>query len=750
MRSLAKSRYGNIIAPVLALLLPVIIMAAAFMIAQVPPGKILPVEATLRRNPMDEDVICAVTESREAASEIREELASPNSLVRQKGIDTLLAEYMDLFFLLALMTGDKAGGVILFAAYFLRFGLASIAMYYLLKNRIRAGKYFSVMLSVFYACSSIAFLAAGAIQVMNLLILFPLAFAAMDRMIATDDNVVYLRLVLIFALIFISGMPGIICGSVCILMYSFVAAIMRYRTAGNVLASVCRILAAVIPGFMVSGMVSIPAMLSLDIQQRGTEVFSDAAVEYKLFDFLASASSGMAQNSQDGTCHAIYIGIITLVLIIIMFINPNIPVRIKAVTGIVAVICHILTAYSAFNSLIPFADSSTCYPAALLSGLAVVLVIAAAISVKNIRNAGRGVIYGGGLSVIVLMVIANSSENVYGYMNYQLFMTFISAVGVTVFLLHIAENGSRKTGIIYGVLSCIVLTSNMSYVYMMSDMRPEDYRPVVYADGDCDTPELSTDAELSFLTSRDRYLILDSGSAPSEEGRDVPSIINEMCDDMGIDHVFLPVGTSEIMNIGFVKGEDGRFRICEEDSEMIRGVSLLSEERLFFGSGLNAPVHMSELNFNISDLPIDRKFDGPFLYELTNTTGTFEISMRGDPTGANQGYMELYRLDEDALDVFNGMSFDIAAENRVTGGGAKTLLTGVRYSEDIKISVGGTQVAVYEYLGRTAFTIPSDLEGVLEISSRNKGAVPGIALTISGLLCAAGHEIITKRIRRLE
>ena len=69
MRQLDKNQIGFDVARILSAVLPVIIVLSAFFIAQTEPGSILPVEATLRKLPMDQELLTQVNDAVEDSAD---------------------------------------------------------------------------------------------------------------------------------------------------------------------------------------------------------------------------------------------------------------------------------------------------------------------------------------------------------------------------------------------------------------------------------------------------------------------------------------------------------------------------------------------------------------------------------------------------------------------------------------------------------------------------------------------------------
>ncbi|MBR6959013.1 MAG: YfhO family protein [Clostridiales bacterium] len=737
MRLLNKKKIRFDLHLILAFVLPVVIMALAFAAAQIKPGSILPEEATLRYSEMDDDILCSVDGQISSWLTVRESFASQDKLEGMEGVELLITEYMDPFFILSLGLPVSWLQVFYMACYFLRFGLAGITMFLLLDRCIKGERSFSLFMAVLYSVSAVAMLSAGSVSLMNLYILFPLFLRYMDALI-TGGSFVSARYILVSMLVYISGVTGLIQGWIMTILFGVFISVLRYGKFTAVFNSLSRIVINSFVGVILTGIVNIPRLMSISYESITPEIFEEGEMRYTFFDLVSSVASGRSVDSSDVLVPAVYIGIFTVMLVILLFLNRYVPVRIKAAVAVLTVIIYVTCSYTAISDVLSFTGISTACQAARLGGLTVILFVCAGVSLKNISGLSKGSIYASILFMIAVVCIANNSENIYGYMNYQLFMTVISAIVSGVFLLSYLEGAKSSYMTAFFAAAFIALIMNCGYVFMMSDVSPEDYECVTYESGTGDL--LSMPSRIPVLGDRASYVVVSSDAFTPEDGDDPALAVNKIAKCIQIDEVFSGYDTEEIINNGF-ESEDGRYVLKEDESEMILGIDVDDGEDIYVSSGLNVPITMAEMRFSLYDEPDDHFFHGPFLECISYDGNTFEVQLLGGKSGGKSGRIGVYTLNSHELGKLKmvtrqlgsgrfTVSSDMAGDNK----GSKTLITGIPYNDNIKVKVNGRNVDTADYLNRVIADI-GDVGSapVVEITAELPGIFAGTVLSLAGL-----------------
>ncbi len=751
MRILGKKKINLDVKAILAFAVPVFIMALAFLFARTEPGSILPVEATLRHNKTDEDIITTVNDGMRDHDIILDSLSSDSAMLRNNGIKRIITEYCDPFFILSLGMEGELCLVFLFIVFFVKFGLAGLAMQRLLSSRIGFGAFFEVLLSVLYSLSSTALLSSSSVQLMDLMILFPLMLKGYDELIMPGGKAVNIKTITICVLVFVSGIHGMIQGLFASIIFALFISITRYGRFAGVMRSLARIAMNSLLAIVITAFINIPRFACIEYEKFPQELFEEGGMNYALFDLFSSNASGIAVDSSAYVVPAMYIGIITFMLIMILYLNGNIPIRIKMIIMTVTVMVYATCAYDPVVKILSFSYFSNAGSVARLISLIVILFTAAGISARNLSSAGRNTVYASAFIAIAVVVISNTSENVYGYMNYQLFVTPASAIGAAVFLLSYLRGHDRRKMTAFAVLALAVLFLNTSYSLMMSAVSPSDYVMSRYQDEQSGN-EVESDVSLSVLEDRYAFVVVSDDDLVKSAYPDPAGMLNDLAAGMMIDEVFAGVEYKEVSNEGFTRDEDGVFYIDAGDvCELI--ISADAEENIYISSGINGPVHISEMSSRIDRYPERMYYGGPFISRIPCGQGNVEVSLTIDDEGKYFGKAGVYYLRERELDKVMLMTGDIGngrftlqEENIPYKEGSRSLITGMPYNVNIKVTVQGSECVTYNYQGLLAAHIGNAGTGAeLEIIPELGGIITGVMLTVVGLIMMGCLILITNK-----
>ena len=752
MRLLAKRRFSLDMPAVLAFALPVLVIAISFFLAKIAPDTILPVDLSMRTKPIDKDIIEVIKRGVEDSGTVRELIFRGDGVLSLKGIRMLITEYMDPFFILSLPMDSSFCEVFLFFSYIVKFGLAGLAMFILLSGRIKCSGYISVLLSVLYSVSSVALNSSLTMSGMNLVILFPLLYLAMDEYI-TGHSRMPLKLILIATLTYISGTAGVVEGLLLTLLFAIFVSVLRFPEFSKAMSSIVKIIVSSIVALMLAGIVNVPRFFCITCEDVSWQMFLDGKLNFKLFDLFASTASGMPVNTLRACAPAMYIGVITVILVVLLFFNQYIPARIKAVTCIIAVIIYATVAYTPLEQFMNFVYYSTAYSSARLLGLVIILFVLAAISFKNLNGVSRFAIYGAGFLVIAIIMIANANHEVRGYLNYQLFFTLFSTVGAATFILSISDKDRKSTKIAFGVLAAVMVISNTSYTLMMTDLESENTVICRYVDTNDDSADIDVSIPLSVFTEDNTYVAVTGDLKSVPKGADVATGVNMIAEAMGLNDVFVEVDCEEVENYGFVRNDDGYYDLADEDNELVLGIDANSDSNVFVSSGFKQSMSVTEMYFSKTDFPTISSFSGPFIVELDNIDYSYEIAVKGSDSQDNTAMVGVYSLNDEVLKDVNAgtqkiTSGDFLIEDGVIAGeGAKTIVTSIGYNSNIKATVNGKSADCFEYFGKTAVSL-GDVSGDINvsISSGLDGLGLGLALFISGLTVVISYTIYYFRL----
>ena len=754
MRLLSKKKQSLDIKAVLSFALPVILAALAFLFAQTEPGCILPKEATLRHSKTDPDIITTVINGAKDHDSILDALCSDSPMMQNEGIKRIIAEYTDPFFILSLCMEGEGCMVFLFVVFFIRFGLAGLSMQRLLSGRIKCGPYFEVLLPVLYSLTSISMLSSLSVSAMDLMILFPLMLKAFDELIMPGQGPVSIKCVIVCSLVFITGIHGLIQGLFAVIVFAVFTSVTRYGRFTGVMRSLARISLNSLLGLLITSFINIPRFACISYEKFPPDMFEEGKMTYALFDLFASNASGIAVDSSAYVVPAMYIGIITFMLIVILYLNRSIPVRIKMTVMIITVLVYATCSYEPVARILSFAFYSTAGSVSRLSALVVILFVTAAISAKNLSENVRNTVYAAALTVIAVVLISNTSENVYGYMNYQLFVTPASAIVSAGFLISYIRAQDRRNLAAFALVSFAALFLNTSYSMMMSAVSPSDFVVCSYEDSS-DDAVVESDVFMSVYGDRRSFVVVSEADmiTGDEQEHDPAAKINELAAGMLIDEVYTKIQAEEAVNEGFECDENGVYKVEVRDScELILSVD--PDEDIYVSSGINGPVHMSSMESFSDRFPDMMYYFGPFICRVEGEDGPVEVSLSMDDEGVYSGRIGIYYLQEHELGKMMIMTGDISMgcfvleeEQLPFEGGSRSLITGLSYDDNIKVTVHGHQCETYNYQGLLAAHIGEAGAGSeVRIVPELAGTVTGTVLTVIGIALTVCLIILSQKM----
>ena len=144
---------------------------------------------------------------------------------------------------------------------------------------------------------------------------------------------------------------------------------------------------------------------------------------------------------------------------------------------------------------------------------------------------------------------------------------------------------------------------------------------------------------------------------------------------------------------------------------------------------------------------------GPFISRIPCGSGNVEVSLSMDDEGKYYGKTGVYYLRERELDkvmlmtgnIGNGR-FTLQDENIPYKEGSRSLITGMPYNVNIRVTVQGSECATYNYQGLLAAHIGNAGTGAeLEIVPELGGMVTGAMLTAVGLIMMGCLILITNK-----
>ena len=672
---------------------------------------------------------------------ILECISSDSAMMRGEGVKHLITQYFDPFFVLSLWLKGDTCMIFFMVVMFLKFGLAGLAMERLLGRRFALKPFWCVLLSVIYPFSSVSVISSCSMALMNLVILYPLLFKAFDEAVAPGRRFIDIRCVSMCALVYASGINGLIQGLFASVFFAVFISFVRFRKASGVMRAFSAIILNCILGLVITSAVNFPRFMSLNYESLPATLFEDGEMKFSLFDMFSSTVSGLAVDSSLLVVPSMYIGVITMILVFIFFVNRSIPLRLKMMIMVVTVVFYASCSYTPIVSILSFTRLSIAGPVARLSAFVVILFAIAAISVRNLMKAGRNAVYISAFFMIAVVVISNSSDNAYGYMNYQLFVTILSAIGIALFLLSYIGGVRKNVLTAFGILAAATLFLNTSYVLMMSAVDDLDYKDSEYLSV-FDYAQAESDMFLSVVNDTRGYVVVCDDALVPDRILDPAVKLNHIARAMMIDDVFAAVDTEEVSNKGFEYGEDGIYTVtANDDDELVIRVDC--DEDVYVSSGFRCEAELSAPDRYFDLYPAYMAYSGPFIKMIPAGEEGYDIHFEIIEDGGFRGCLNVYTMAGHELekimdmtgDIGNG-KFSIDDDMIPQAGGNKSIITGLLYDDNIRVEVQGIEYETFDCMGMLAIKLGSTAGGAeVEIIPATGGVATGIALTVLGVLC---------------
>ena len=697
-------------------------------------GQIIPAELSMRSGDTNENIIRGIELAIEDINLIRSG-ASGEGLWR-----LLTFVHLDLFFYLALLLPETAAKTVLLIGYYIRFGLCCSAMYYFLSGHIKLSKLSSALLGAMYAFSSQIIFTAQFASVMNMAIMIPVLMSAFDSYLQKRTWKTFSAVCICSFLLAASGGYGILTGIPAMVFIGLLMCISLYKTFKMAASSWLKLVSGLLLGLIMDMAFAIPGLSSMENVVDIKTSFSEARVTYKVFDLIRGTFALRSGNVLSNGIPVFYVGILTLICVIVFAINEQIPVRLKVASALVVTVIHITCSSSFVNEMVSVFGTSSLLTASRLICIECILFLIAAIGIKNAKSLKREEFIAVCLIPMFFLIMSGVSSAGTTLATPILVATFFAIIGGSLYIYYSARDKiSVRSGVVVLIAGYLLVGLNAAVIMFnntITTASAEEYFEDSFATG-TDNLILDSGMELPAVNNADTYLVVPADLSIYEMTESSVNNYNYLSQKTIGEDLFIEVPVLISDKTGIIHEAADVYRLSEGMNQMILEPYQISKgERLFiysnFKSGATVGIH-TELNDS------ERTFTGPFLTEIESYSGevTLDFVLRSD--GEERCCIGLYSLDETVLYKLQSMSgeidsttFNMKLTGRNLAAGVNTLILPYSFDEDLKVKIGGSVCDTFNFLGKMAVRFESGIADTVEVTlvRRNSGLLPGILISI--------------------
>lgn len=707
---------------------------------------------TLRTEEFDRSFIFeGVNRDLNDLSYIREAISEGDGISSAAAFRTLITEHVSLVFLLGLLIGPTLASELFKAFFYFRFGFAGAAFFYFANNNLKLKEDPSLLMGTLYSLSSvIVFSVSGNTASMNMVILLPILLSCLDSM---NREMSVKRLFTCFVLSFlmaVSGAPGLICGIPAAILSEIFLLLSDKNFGGfKFIKSFLRTLACTLLGALGASVAVFPIIKNLISNTNYNNVFENGKVRYPLIDFIYKCLDGNISGiPSELSAPVMGIYVVTLMLLILFFINGTVPFRSKTYLGLLMLIIYITVSYSPIDEILSFSKPGSVLLYSRLACLVFIIAMAASLSLRNVREVTVGSVYVTAFLILGLIIIESSSLS---EASLSIFSRFFSAgavifwTGVLIYMIRgykeIPSSAITAAILAIGVVVWFAMGPSYSHkdditnVFMGS--RQEEVFSIDEADKDL-IPLFGDDGGT--------YVLIPSDIQPLIIDENYCDVINTVMRGAMVGDLFIALPADSVYIQDMDDYDNGRYGIVPDaprNEATIRVYLNDLSANYFVVSSFACNSYVTE---SYGDIERTNSFSGPFLMRMNPSESPAYVKLSLSRPSQYTGEFKVYMLDplksEYArlqLRSIDGNKVDLSGEAVMGYAGTKTVVTSIPYSSNITVTYSdhgkSVRVNTFEVCGKLAFSFESDsfLNYVMSIGCESGDIKSGAAVTAVSL-----------------
>lgn len=708
------------------------------------PGKILPSGLSMRSEEMNENLLRGIDHAVEDIGLIRTGVGS-------KDLWRLLTFiHLDIFFYLALLIPAAARNILLIG-YYIKFGLCCSAMYYFLSKHIKLNRLPSSLLAVMYAFSSQIVLTAQFSSMINMAIMAPILMSAFDSYLQKRTWKTYILVCVCSFGLCATGGYGLLSGFPVMVFISLLMCLSLYQTAGLTITSWLKLLSGLVIGLILDMGFAIPGLAAMSVNVNVDESLENARMTYKLFDVIRGMFCLRSGSLSAVGIPVFYVGILTLVALVVFALNEQIPVRIKVASVVVLAVIHVTCSSSFVNETVSVFGIAPVINSSRLIIMEAVIFFIAGIGLKNLKSLNRGELIAGGLVPLFFLIVSGVDAAGTTLASPITVSTFLAIVLEAILVYGIAKERLKiKAKYVVLILGFVLVGVNASFI-MFNNTIPGAATEEYFSGN----KKSDASAELIFdeafdipaISENDRYLLVPANLSQKPHAQSVLEDINCISELITGANLFEEVFVNIDEASGLSPVGSDMYKLSEGRNVIaLSPYSVSSGDRMFLYCNAKNGASV-RVNTNVGDY--ERVFAGPFITEIMTDSSDFSVRLTMRADEEETCYISVCELNEYVYSELMAASGSTNADsfrlNGFTENRIYTVILPFTY-DDSKIKVNGASYGTFNFCGRTAMVFDSAATKDVEITLDGDGAgiAPGIIISVVAALCLVAIPFIRR------
>ena len=704
---IARPDIKKVLFIVCAFMLPILIFTAANCYAMNPLKK-LPTSLTMRYAPERDNFILGT------AQEAFDEEISLRGVLSGKS---------DLLSIIGHLFSGPKGHIYFLLAVFSKTGTASLLTALLIRKRIGLSEQMCVVFGTAYALAFQNVLALTDIGASDFMVLLPLVFWVCDIFSRNEGSFFpKLGVLLITVSVLLTGVFGFTYGLVFMAFVLLFTAQCSSVSNKEAFAKFGRGLLLMLAGILVSSPIVLNTLFTSEITYKFKDILS-GETDFTFFDFLSSFTAGNAFSlsvSSPGT----YIGMFALALAVLFFFIGEIPVRIR-VTALTTIVLYHFTYSFVFVRQITsvWVDGSTASASkARFSCVIIFLLFIAAVALRNIRFASRIKKSACVFATFALLILCNVSVLETSMSTMGRAITFFGIIVSALTLLSAKFTEEKTLSLnLAAALVILELSFNMFFCLPISQVKNDSaFRNTANLGGEYRPRFTRCDSDFLLFQESDeiRYIVV-STDLSHYQPESTSVFVNRMSNSLGYGYVYTsPEGIFDVCDLGVetedflhykLKTYDGVPEIrkfCDFEPEDFDGKYLT----IFLDSDVKTTLTLE--GDALEDTVYQLEGDSAIVVKDYAANYNFSVIVKGGQSIGGMVY-GVYLTDAEALEGINscvktmsdGKGTVTKEEFGDTSSVKGTVILGIPYSDDLKVTENGFTTKVFDIDGFAAFSI---------------------------------------------
>ena len=716
-------------------LLFVIILPAIFIIAAVllgvktSPNYFLPKEITGRFADFDKNLLYGVKHDIELIKDGFE------GLPRGRMITEILVDHADPFFLLGMILPSAVLGLYFRAVYVIRFSLAALSLYCLLKYRIKIRSSMALILSLEWALCAPLLITGQISAVMNMAVILPWGVFFADKYMKEKAWCDLAGLTAVSAALFISGVPGTLAGVPSLIMMILLLSISNNKKALKTIKYFLCLTLTVILGAVPAAFALIPRFLILETEVDFSTLFDDAQMNFTMYDLMQKLVPAIGSGTEANAVPAFSFGILALFLVFLFFLNPTIPVRLKASSLTLFSVVFVFASFGPFNKLTSVYGISGAFNASRMICLIFMFMFIAGISAANMKAATPVHTYMAAFCVILIPLLGNISANDSSMRFYPMYVTAACAVACALFVNSLVREDLFIKRIIFMLCALFVLSFNSCLTLLMSTANVSDLKIADLKFEKTEDPAYSGINDVSVFGEFDdenvRYVAADIDLSPQKGEMNIFEAANNLAGE----EIFKHKEFEKVYSEGLTDYGGDLYSLGEGNNELTLGVRYSGNEILFISHEGSVDSVLSQ-NYDNGSYTDDHK--GDFFLELSGDSEEMELSYKAEGEEGETVELIIWTVSSEDLIRLNKMLMEadgfefkyVPADTDYIG--TRTVVCSVDYVPGYDITVNGRYASTFNYGGKYAVLLEGgETEYKIKIDTVVSGLTEGQAISLT-------------------